>query len=261
MSSTQDIFSRWQEAPIQPIVDPSIARMDVLGQVGGGGSGSFRATIEDPDDPNWWITPTNSLHGPRAALNEWIVGQVGALIGAPVCPVRLVEIGVDYDGTPSPGRKFILSAGVAIATRDIPGAAEDRNLRDRNRNSNPTRHVGVDVLYDLCWGDDAQWLYQSSKDESTWSHDHGMYLGGVRWDSMDFRANADTARRLQFNRAGLNPAECERIRHAVGDITHTGLIEIMSSVPAAWQVPERLLQSIGAFVEVRARRLGEEGGG
>ncbi|MFC0866262.1 HipA family kinase [Sphaerimonospora cavernae] len=107
---------------------------------------------------------------------EYVVGQAGRLIDAPVCEntlIRIPEEFADYEIAPG----IALSPGIAHASKAIEHAEEQRdNLAYRSQDRNSARHAGVYALYDWCYGDDPQWLYDRDQDRSIYSHDHGLYL-------------------------------------------------------------------------------------
>jgi hypothetical protein len=61
-----------------------------LNQHQGGGSGAFPARASD--DERWWIKPLNNTQQtPMVAINEYVIGKVGALIAAPVLRWRSAQ--------------------------------------------------------------------------------------------------------------------------------------------------------------------------
>ena len=58
------------------------------------------------DEQQYWIKPSNNPQGPRSLIPERIVTGIGELIGAPVCPIALVDIPEDMSFVYQPGIRF-----------------------------------------------------------------------------------------------------------------------------------------------------------
>jgi hypothetical protein len=142
--------------------DPEVRTVDLpLQPSPAGGSGTFLALASDGQ--RWWVKPHNNLQGPKVIVTEFVVGRAGALIGAPVCDVAIVEIPEELTGWEfRPGAR--LEPGLAHASRAVDDAQEVRALDYRDRDDNRRRHAGVVALYDCCWGGDDQWLYSETDD-------------------------------------------------------------------------------------------------
>ena len=57
-------------------------------------SGSFPARCSD--NQRWWVKALKHCQMPRVAVNEFLVGRLGALIASPVCQVSTVRIGWEF---------------------------------------------------------------------------------------------------------------------------------------------------------------------
>lgn len=137
----------------------------------------FRAIADDGND--YFVKTLESCRRDwaRGSLAvEYVVGRVGKLIEAPVCDSRLIRIPEDFRGDEiRPGVPLV--PGIAHASKALEHADEQRDhLAYRDQDHNRARHVGVYALYDWCYGDDAQWLYDLDDDRSIYSHDHGLYF-------------------------------------------------------------------------------------
>jgi hypothetical protein len=78
------------------------------------------------------------------------------LIGAPVCPVRVIFIPSALEGWQF--RAGQLKRGFAHASLDVANSVQVGGLGDRGHDENAIRHVGYFALYDWCWGGDVQGL-------------------------------------------------------------------------------------------------------
>lgn len=185
---------------------------------------------------------------------EYVIAQVGRLIGAPVCGSSLIRIPEALDDWPLPsGGK--LTAGLAHASAALEHAVESRPaLTGRARNDNRRRHVGLYALYDRCFGDDPQWLHDLDNDHSIYSHDHGLYLpphdGTIRRQYLVDCANEPNP--LTDPPAGLAPQAIVDVSQALETISRDALVNIVCGVPASWPVSDDDLEALGWFLEHRA---------
>ena len=216
-----------------------------------GGSGSFPARCSDGQ--RWFVKPLNNCQGtPRVVINDFLVGRLGVLIGAPVCTVNVVWIGPDHVGWEfRPGHH--LELGFACASREIPGVHEGGQLDHRQRDDNARRHVGIFALYDWCWGNDPQWLFDGADDEKTHSHDHGHYFpSGPSWTRADLVASAAVPHPLGHPTNGLVKAEVERVADRLEQISQAEIGAILRLLPSSWPVTDEELAGIGSFLAERA---------
>lgn len=185
---------------------------------------------------------------------EYVVAQVGKLIGAPVCDGGLIRVPTELAGH-SLGRGATLHAGIAHASKALATAEERRGqLAFRHRDHNGSRHVGIYALYDWCFGDDPQWLHDVSDDQTVYSHDHGLYFpphtGEIRPDIL--RESRDEPNELPDSREGLHIQSAEDVAQSLEKITRDALVEILRGVPASWPVSDEALVTLGWFLEHRA---------
>lgn len=223
---------------------------------GGSWSGPFRATASDGHDyfvKSLDMTPPGE--GASLAV-EFVVAEVGRLIGAPVCHTSLIKIPQAIAGwEPRPGTP--LGAGLAHASRALERADEQGRprLAARTQDDNRHRHVGVYALYDWCCGADGQWLYDLDNDRTLYSHDHGLYLppaGKGGWTIPDLVASADVPFELPDPRDGLSPTAIDQVAAALDAVDRASLGLIMNRVPASWPVADDELDALGWFLEHRA---------
>ena len=204
---------------------------------GAGGSQPQKAVSFD--GRSWWVKPTTNPQGPHVPVTEYVVGRLGRLIEAPVCTVALVEIPADIETPQCP-------SGIAYGSLDVPGTVNiGPPLQHRSEDDNAPRQVGVHALFDWCFGDDAQWLYDLADDWKLHSHDHGFYFppAGQTWDSGALRASVSDAHPLPDPMPdGLLPAAVEDFADRLGAVTRAQLQEVLESVPPSWPVPDSELE-------------------
>jgi hypothetical protein len=227
-----------------------------VASAGGTWSGPFRATASDGYD--YFVKSLDTTPpGEGASLAvEFIVAEVGRLIGAPVCRTSLIRIPQAIAGwEPRPGMP--LRAGLAHASRALERADEQGRprLAARAQDDNRRRHVGVYALYDWCCGADAQWLYDLDHDRTLYSHDHGLYLppaGKGGWTIPDLVASAGAPSELPDPRDGLSPMAINQVAAALDAVDRANLVSIMNRVPIFWPVADDELETLGWFLEHRA---------
>lgn len=241
----------WQGELAAKAPTPPVELKALLGRSRGGGSQSFPALTFD--DERCYIKAHNNAQGGRVVCSEYLVSQVGRLIGAPVCDVRPIHCGADFAGFTLPSG-LQLAEGIGSASMEIPDATQEGDLGHRDRDDNARRHAGIFALYDWCWGGDPQWLRCTTSNDMYFSHDHGWYIppDGPNWSEADIVGNVDVPHELTKDHAGLDANELDRLAGALEALTHKQLRDILVSVPAEWGVPNTELEAVGFFLERRA---------
>lgn len=216
-----------------------------------GGSGTFLGL--GSDGRRWWVKPLNNLQGARVIVTESVVGRAGALLGAPVCDVGVVQIPPQIAGWEfRPGAR--LKPGFAHASLAVDDAQEVRVLEYRQRNDNQRRHAGVLALYDWCWGGDDQWLYCETDDRKLYSHDHGWYLPetGPDWSEGTLMAHVDLPHPLPSTSSDLDQTALRQLAGRLEALTRSELAAMLQGVPATWPASDTELEALGFFLERRA---------
>jgi hypothetical protein len=219
----------------------------------GGSSGSFAARLSD--GLRWYVKPLNNYQAEIVCVNEYVLGSLGRLIGAPVCEVAIVQITETHAGWGfKNGGPRVLESGLASASKAIPSSREERALIHRARDDNRRRQVGVYAMYDWCWGGDDQWLYDGAADEALHSHDHGHYLpGGPTWSIASLAAVRDEPHVLGIAPDGLDPATIANVADNLDAVTRETIAQVLRRVPTSWPTTDTDLEALGAFLEVRAK--------
>ncbi|MGH9264118.1 MAG: HipA family kinase [Acidimicrobiales bacterium] len=216
-----------------------------------GGSGTFLGL--GSDGRRWWVKPANNLQGGKVIVTESVVGRAGALLGAPVCDVAVVELPTEIAGWEfRPGAR--LEPGFAHASLAVDDVQEARVLEYRERDENRRRHAGVLALYDWCWGGDDQWLYCEADDRKLYSHDHGWYLPetGPNWSEATLMAHVDEPHPLTAPSSDLDKTELRQLVATLNAVTRSALADMLRDVPASWPASDTELEALGFFLERRA---------
>lgn len=200
----------------------------------------------------------NNRQGGRAVVTEQVVGRAGALIGAPVCEVAIVEIPEELAGWRFlPDRR--LEPGFAHGSAAVEQAIEEPILSYGDRDDNRVRQAGVFALHDWCWGEDPQWLYWASGDMELYSHDHGYYLPShvLDWTVETLRDYADQPRTGPWPTRHLDRSELRRLASALRAIDRSRLSAILAEIPESWPVTIAELETVGWFLEYRAQQVAD----
>lgn len=228
----------------------------LLGPVGATQAAPVRVTADDGFD--YFIKVQDiftSVRDRMSVATEMLVARFGSVIGAPTCDAAIIRIPDELHGEElRPGIKLVSS--YAHGSRALDHCVEGRDgLQSRTRNSNRQRHVGVFAIYDLFYGSDPQWLYDTDNDRSTYSHDHGLYLPpamNAGWTDQDLQREVGTPRLLPVPAHGLDQAELERVAAALRELSRAQILSVLAEVPQSWNVADTDLEALGWFLEQRA---------
>lgn len=174
------------------------------------------------------------------------------LIQAPVCESAIIDIPPDLEGEeflPGVG----LKPGLAFGSCHLDGIVEERDLTHRYEDDNQARHAGIYALYDWCWGGDDQWLYQASDDNRLFSHDHGSYLpGGPYWTINRLRETVDDPHVQSQSVEGVDPKALLAYAARLDALSDQELGDALGIIPNQWPVSQDELNAVGWFLMNRA---------
>lgn len=211
------------------------------------------------DGKHYWTKVPGNPHGFDSLMVEVLVGEIGRLIDAPVIPTTLLTIPKEFEGREyAKGHSY--RAGTAHASLLLKNADEADDILYTSCDDNVRRQARLIALWDLCLGEDPQWLYETDADNSIWSFDHGVWLGGYgRFDPalLEKQINASFPRPDVV--AGIDTGELESVACTLEELEADQILHAVSRVPADWLVDEHALESIAWFLYCRksvvAKRL------
>ncbi|WP_372719370.1 hypothetical protein [Novipirellula sp.] len=216
-----------------------------------GGSLPFKGLASDGEI--YWIKPTSNRQSSRVPTTEQLVAGMGRLIDAPVCKTRLMTIPQDFHGEVL-DNGTVLESGIVHASHDVGNCAFDKwyEPQYRPQDDNRRRHAGYFALFDWCWGDDMQWLYDLEDDRKTYSHDHGHFLpGSPDWTVETLLQSAQDSHELSADGDGLDDNELSRLAERLESLTIEEIAGVIRGIPAAWPVSDEELETAGAFFDFR----------
>lgn len=217
-----------------------------------GGSRPFQGLASDKQI--YWIKMLSNNQTPRVPVTEQVISRVAALIDAPVCEVSLINISEDFDEEKL-GNGTTLKSGIAHASKHIEHNIFDKTYepQHRNKDDNRARHARYFAMFDWCWGEDKQWLYDTHNDMSMYSHDHGLFLpGNSNWTSESLLAHVDEPHPLEASTNNLSP-ELMDVADNLDEVHRQQLVDVLATVPKSWPVTDEELELLGWFLESRAK--------
>lgn len=208
------------------------------------------------DGNRYWVKAQNNPQGARSLVPERIVTHIGLAIGAPVRPIALIEIPPALDHIYAPG--YRLRPGVAHGSLDVgQSKVVDDWAGISGRDGNRTRVAYLAALWDLCLGNDPQWLAEFAADAAVWSYDHGFWFAGeVDW-------NIESMRRVGVTpwvAPSIDMASCEALEAAataVESMTLDDLTRIALDVPPEWGASQDELSAVAGILFERARGVAD----
>lgn len=223
----------------------------------GGGTGAFLGLANN--GKQYWVKVPNNPQGTQVIVNEVVVAGVGDLLGAPVRPTALIAVpDTLQEWRIAPG--IPLRGCVAHGSEHLAQAEENDSFEYRGRDDNRSRQAQLIALWDLCMGGDPQWLYDLGNEYSTWSFDHGLWLGGDGyWTRESLIASRDIEWPWEESVAGLDRTSFSAFAHQVEAITPEQVLTVLARVPVEWGTSNEDLETLGWFIYYRraaaARRL------
>lgn len=193
-------------------------------------------------------------------FNEHVAGRLGALVGAPIPPIALIEVPQELnDLNPSMSH---FHAGTAHGLRSITNVSERINdISYSQQPENRLRFAALAVFHAWLLAGDRQFLYQNEPPNLVYSVDHGHFFpGGPTWTTGGL-ASAPTAtladdliatcaltkHELSPAVAALNAITAEQIAEAVGKPPSTWGVDLSERIELARYLWRRRAEISAAF--------------
>ncbi|MGX5772672.1 hypothetical protein ACWKWN_18165 [Microbacterium trichothecenolyticum] len=240
---------------------PSITIRAPRARAQSSGAGAFLGLADD--GRQYWVKVPGNPQGNQVLTNEVIVGEVGRVLGAPVRERVLVTVPPAVSGWTEFPVRYSGFAITAHGSHHVPGAVDDDELRYTKRDDNARRQAAIVGLWDLCLGEDPQWLYETGAAYSMWSYDHGLWFtsGEGDWDEAVLERLVATDGSLPKLPAGVNRERMREVADAIENLTPELLLSVVSEVPVEWGTDDRDLEAMAWFLFARrspvAKRLRE----
>lgn len=221
----------------------------------GSGTAAFLGLADDGEF--YWIKSIDNPQGLQSIVNEVLVSRIGEMLGAPVRPTKLISVSPSFAGW-SMADGWPLGAGIAHGSLRLANTVEDDELRHVRMDDNARRHAQIVALWDLCMGDDPQWLFDLDAERSTWSFDHGFWFGGeLGWTIDQLDRDADRGWAWPGSVRGIDSSELVRMADAIAGLSPELVMDAISGVPVEWGVIDEDLEAIGWFVHHRRVQVSE----
>lgn len=209
------------------------------------------------DGREYWIKAQNNPQGSRSLIPERVVTHLGQKIGAPVRPIALVQIPGELDWTFAPGLR--LRPGTAHGSLNLDSAKIVDDWRGLARRDDNRRRIAfLAALWDLCLGNDPQWLVEFADDAALWSFDHGFWFAGeVDWSPTTMTSGAWTSDGVGDSTA----TELRAAAAAVEELIWDDFEAAVHDVPLEWGTTQAEMSEVARILYARvggvARRLRE----
>lgn len=215
------------------------------------GAGAFLGIADD--GRQYWIKVPGNAQGSQVIVNEVIVGELGRMLDAPVRERALIAIPAAlsrWGSFPIGAQRVDL---VAHGSLHVPGAEDSDDLRYTRRDDNARRQAAMLGLWDLCVGEDPQWLYETTAEYSMWSYDHGLWFttGEGDWDTdvLENLVNVDGS--FSGSVPGLDKTALLSMADRIEALGPEDLLSVVSGVPVEWDTDDRDLEAMAWFLFCR----------
>lgn len=201
----------------------------------------------------YWVKCIGNPHGVDSLMAERVVEALARKLDAPMRPSVLVEVPEHLIHDPrllGSGNQ----AGVAHGSLLLE-SSEVKNVLDCvGRDGNNVRQPRFIALWELCFGEDEQWLYDRDNEEQVWSFDHGYWITGGEPEpltAMDLEVTLRSWKPWEGSVKGMHPGAFLEVADRLEGLAVTDFIDAVASVPVAWGVSDDLLESLAWWLHQR----------
>jgi hypothetical protein len=182
--------------------------------------------------------------GKQRLLAEQVVGALGAILGAPVPKMPLVDISADLIANENEIK--YMQAGIGHGCLYLADGVVQSWVNNQNVPENKDRHARIAVLYGWVEPVDKQLHYELSKKQLAWSVDHGQFnvLGGRGTPYPDMVRDGR-----------LSPEDLAAVKPVLESIGPESIAKAVASPHESWgiHIEERI--SIAQHLEVKRVEL------
>lgn len=190
----------------------------------------------------------------RTLVAEHVVARLGLRIGAPCFDVCFATVPLELIKAEPKLTRF--ATGPAHASAFIDGLAEVRGIAHENHPLNRTRFASLHVLYSWTFASDHQFMYELAPPNLVYSHDHGLFFAGRKnWSITTLEAAHVAQLDTYLGSLKFTAAELQASRQELQDVAETEIAEVISTIPAAWGVPEADLLALQVYLCARRESL------
>lgn len=210
----------------------------------------------------YWVKAMGNGQGDIALVNEAVSCGLAQILGASMRPGMLVSLPQRFDGMRLSMSGHRARAGLAHASKHLESGEEGEWFQFRQHDNNRVREVGIYALWDLCLGQDEQWLYELNSDYSIWSHDHSMWfaLQSEEWDQDMCRRLVDTpwtVDETQYPVTALSASTFHDFAQRLRDLSVDQILDVLSRVPPEWGKTNRDLEVLGWMIYRRSKAVAQ----
>lgn len=222
-----------------------------VAQVADTGSVPFLGLAIDGD--RYWVKYLGNAHGIDSLVAERVVEALARKLDAPMRPSVLVDVPEPLTHDP---RLFGsgIRAGVAHGSLFLEACQEKTVLDSVSRDGNSGRQPRFIALWELCYGEDGQWLYDRANEEQVWSFDHGYWITGgepVPLTVADLELTVGTWKPWVGSVRGMDQQAFIDVAERIEGLMVTDFVDVVASVPVAWGVPDRVLEALAWWLYAR----------
>lgn len=212
------------------------------------GAGAFFGLADD--GRQYWIKVPGNEQGDQVLVNEVIVAGLGRLLGAPVRERVLITVPASLTNWSDFPVRSSETPMLAHGSLHVPGAEDADDFRYTRRDGNAQRQAAMIALWDLCLGDDPQWLYETSAAFSMWSYDHGFWFttGEGDWDAAVLQRIVGLDGSVPQPPTGLDSKELLAVAERIERLDARALLSVMSAVPVEWGTDDGNLEVMAWFL-------------
>jgi len=209
-----------------------------------------------PKEVKWRDSRSDEEQG-RRMFNDQVCGRLGALMGAAVPTVGLVDITQELIDANKVGMGH-LKPSVAHASRRIPDViGKLRGFEHADKGENRQRYLGLAIFFGLIHVGDMQFIRGKHPPHTVYSCDHGhCFPNGPMWTqaSLTGHAQAAVADTNILTALKPKPGELDGPRQRLAAVTREQIAAAIAAAPDSWKVPLDDRVALAKFV---FRRQGE----